>query len=277
MATAADWMTPMPTLVRKDEPIARAAVVLSKHAFRHLPVIDGDGHLAGLLLDYSVFAKGGLVWGGKAGHELWMPFDEADAELTVEAVMQPAQGVCSEDDPLEFVLRQLAKIGQDMVVVVNENRHPVGVISEHDPMRYASEVILATRPAKLDASAPVLTTRLDEPAMKALARMVEANIRHLPVVDEQGRVEAVVSYRDLVSACGDGSQTRRVEYAIAHLGARVLPKDASTAGCARVMADHRIGCLPIVDANERPTHIITRTDVIRAAADQLEDDGLFID
>ena len=164
-----------------------------------------------------------------------------------------------------------------MAVVVDDARRPVGVISEHDPMRFASEVLLTTRAATLDATSPVESTTVDEPAVRALSRMVAAGIRHFPVLNERKEVDAVVSYRDLVSACGDGNKDRTVEHAIAHFGARVLPLDATTAGCARVMADHRIGCIPLVGPNGRANHIITRTDVIRATADQLEDEGLFLE
>ncbi|MCO4746138.1 MAG: CBS domain-containing protein [Proteobacteria bacterium] len=275
MPTAADWMTPNPTTLQASEAMARAAVVLSRHAFRHLPVVDEDGKLVGLLLDYSVFAKGALVWGGRAGHEFWFPFNQEEADETVADVMQVVQGVVKEDAPLENVLRRLSEIGQDMLVVVDDNDHPVGVISEHDPMRFASEVLPATRLATLDGSSPVLTTTENTPALEALKMMLAKGIRHLPVVDVEGQVESVVSYRDLVSACGDGSTSRPVEYAIAHPGARVLMADATTAGAARIMATHRIGCIPIVDSSMRATHVISRTDVIRATADLLEDEALF--
>lgn len=276
MATAADWMTPMPVTVKESDSLARAAVLLSRHAFRHLPVVDDEGLLTGIALDYSVFSRGALVWGGKAGHELWFAFDEGEADAQVSLVTQAAQGVVRASDPLENCLRTLARIGQDMLVVVDEQNRPMGVISEHDPMRYASEIISPVREAMLDATSPVLTATEEEPAVKALGRMVDAGIRHLPIVDEQGAITSVVSYRDLVSACGDGSPTRTVRLAIASPGARVLLDDASTAGCARVMAEGRIGCLPIVNEDGHPIAIITRTDVIRAAADQLEDENLFI-
>lgn len=275
MPTAGDWMTPMPTILQTSESVARAAVLLSRHAFRHLPVVDENGRLAGLLLDYSVFAKGALVWGGREGHDLWLAFDADDADATVLDVMQTAQGIVGEDEPLENVLRRLAAIGQDMLVVVDDNEHPVGVISEHDPMRFASEVLSATRLATLDASSPVVTTTENANAIDALTVMVSSSIRHMPVVDEDGSILSVVSYRDLVSACGDGSTSRPVSYAIAHPGARVLLDDATTAGAARLMATHRIGCIPIVNSKGQPTHVISRTDVIRATADMLEDDGLF--
>lgn len=275
MPSASDWMTPMPTTLTTTESLARAAVILSKHAFRHLPVVDAEGKLAGLLLDYSVFAKGALVWGGRQGHDLWLAFDEADADATVQDVMQMAQGVVSPDAPLENVLRRLSSIGQDMLVVVNDEQHPVGVISEHDPMRYASSVLPQTRLATLDASAPVFTTTESTPAIVALRLMVTNGIRHLPVVDGTGAVLAVVSYRDLVSACGDGSTSRPVSYAYVNPGARVLMADATTSGAAGIMASHRIGCIPIVDSQNRPTHVLSRTDVIRATADLLEDEGLF--
>lgn len=275
MPSARDWMTPMPTTLNISESLARAAVLLSRHAFRHLPVVDDSGRLSGLLLDYAVFAKGALVWGGREGHDLWLAFDEADADATVEHVMQNAQGVVTPDAPLENVLRRLAHISQDMLIVVDGSLRPIGVISEHDPMRYASDVLPRTRLAVLDASSPVLTTTQDTPAVDALKVMLEKGVRHLPVVSDTGEVEAVVSYRDLVSACGDGSTTRPVSYAYPHPGARVLLDDATTAGAARVMATHRIGCIPIVNGKGQPTHVLTRTDVIRATADLLEDEGLF--
>ena len=148
MPVARDWMTPMPTTVTEDTPVSRVAVLLSRHAFRHLPVVDSDGVLVGLALDYSVFSRGTLVWGGRQGCDLWLAYNPDEADDPVRQVMQPVQGVVAEDAPLENVLRRLSAIGQDMVVVVDANHRPVGVISEHDPMRYAC--LLYTSPSPRD-------------------------------------------------------------------------------------------------------------------------------
>ena len=82
-------MTPMPTTVTEDTPVSRVAVLLSRHAFRHLPVVDSDGVLVGLALDYSVFSRGTLVWGGRQGCDLWLAYnpDEADDPVALEKML----------------------------------------------------------------------------------------------------------------------------------------------------------------------------------------------
>ena len=105
MPVARDWMTPMPTTVTEDTPVSRVAVLLSRHAFRHLPVVDSDGVLVGLALDYSVFSRGTLVWGGRQGCDLWLAYNPDEADDPVRQVMQPVQGVVAETDGLPRVAR----------------------------------------------------------------------------------------------------------------------------------------------------------------------------
>jgi len=107
--------------------------------------------------------------------------------------------------------------------------------------------------------------------------MKEERIRHLPVLDSDGMVCAVVSQRDLfrgalLRALGYGG---RAEDAMLR---QVAVKEAMSADihtttpntpvadAARTMIDRKIGCLPVVDGTKL-VGIITETDLVRLVAE----------
>src|SRR5262245_56335573 len=90
-----------------------------------------------------------------------------------------------------------AQIGS--VVVVDDNRL-AGIFSERDVMM---RVVLEGRDPKRTRVEEVMTSRVHSISMhttgdEALRIMAQWHIRHLPVVDEQGRVQAIVSMRSLL-------------------------------------------------------------------------------
>jgi len=90
-----------------------------------------------------------------------------------------------------------AKVGS--VIVVDDGR-VVGIFSERDVML---RVVLEGRDPKRTQVEEVMTARVHSISPRttgdeALKIMVQEHIRHLPVVDEQGRPQAIVSMRDLL-------------------------------------------------------------------------------
>jgi len=101
-------------------------------------------------------------------------------------------------------------------------------------------------------------------------------VRHMPVLDADGRVVGIVSHRDLLEASLSrllalepgprraflGSveiaevMTRRVE---------TIEPDATLARAAERMLHHRIGCLPVVQRDGVMIGILTETDLLRCA------------
>lgn len=106
-------------------------------------------------------------------------------------------------------------------------------------------------------------------------------VRHMPVVSS-GRLVGVVSERDLLrSSLSELSSHRTAErkaflYAV-EIGRVmsqppiVISPDASVRQAAQVMAENKIGCLPVV-AEDELIGIVTETDVLRWVADG-EGDG----
>ncbi len=92
-----------------------------------------------------------------------------------------------------------ARVG---AVVVLDGGRAVGMFSERDLM--TKVVLPALDPAATAVSAvmtaPLLTIAPGAPLVDALALMRERHIRHLPVVEDGGRVLGVLSMRHLLHA-----------------------------------------------------------------------------
>lgn len=116
-------------------------------------------------------------------------------------------------------------------------------------------------------------------ADEALALMQRHGIRHLPVVDGDRRVVGVLSIDDLRAALPFGSppgqapapadrsaaREWRVDE-IATLAPQTIGLDDALHDAADRMADARIGCLPVVDAEGRLVAMLSETDLLRALA-----------
>ena len=102
--------------------------------------------------------------------------------------------------------------------------------------------------------------------------MTLERIRHLPVLDE-GRVVGVVSQRDLFRsglavALGYGERaqkmllkTLRVKEVMSEPAITVSP-EATAKEAARLMLEHKIGCLPVIEGHAL-VGIVTETDILR--------------
>ncbi|MFN2165156.1 MAG: CBS domain-containing protein [Anaerolineae bacterium] len=120
---------------------------------------------------------------------------------------------------------------------------------------------------------PPVTIQPHVSLREALERMHE--LRRLPVVDDQDRLVGIVSERDLLYASPppagllDGVE---LEELLSELPvAEIMTRDVITTTpatfveeAARLMADNKIGGLPVVDENNRVLGVITETDLFKA-------------
>lgn len=89
-----------------------------------------------------------------------------------------------------------------VLVVVDQNRTPIGMISERDLIRAITEYdarLLDKHVSEL-MSRPLITCRGKDSIFDALSVMKSKAIRHLPIIDE-GELAGIVSMRDLTQAC----------------------------------------------------------------------------
>lgn len=108
----------------------------------------------------------------------------------------------------------------------------------------------------------------------ARAKMLKENISKLPVLDDSGRLVGLITKNDLNKA-GPSEATTLDIYEIGYLLSKlkvekIMTKKVYTVSCnevveeaARIMADHDIGCLPVMNGDVL-VGIITETDLFLA-------------
>ncbi|MCQ0971699.1 CBS domain-containing protein [Paracoccus sp. TK19116] len=105
------------------------------------------------------------------------------------------------DATVSEAVQMLAKHRIGAVVVSDDGETPTGILSERDVVRQ----LAAKGTAVLDSPISELMTRevqtctTAEDALAILERMTKGRFRHLPVVDDGGRMIGVVSIGDAVS------------------------------------------------------------------------------
>jgi acetoin utilization protein AcuB len=119
-----------------------------------------------------------------------------------------------------------------------------------------------------------ITTTADTPVPDALRLMRGRKVRRLPVLDSHGKLVGIVSDKDLLYASPSPATTLAV-WEIPELLNKikvetVMTREVITATedtpleeAARIMADHRIGALPIMQ-DKTLVGIITETDLFKA-------------
>ena len=125
-------------------------------------------------------------------------------------------------------------------------------------------------------SRPVRTLERNDILSIADTVMRNERIRHLPVLDDAGRLVGIVSQRDLflnalVRALGHGTVAR--DRALGSIAVKeVMTEDVVTAtpetpitAAAQMMVDRKIGCLPVVEGNA-VVGILSESDIVAAVA-----------
>jgi acetoin utilization protein AcuB len=123
-------------------------------------------------------------------------------------------------------------------------------------------------------SSPAVTVKPDTPFQEALKLMRARQFRRLPVVNEQGKLVGIVSERDLLYASPSPAISLSVwelNYLLSKLQVQEImtqevittTPDAFIEDAARVMVEHRIGGLPVVDEEGHVVGVITETDIFK--------------
>ena len=126
--------------------------------------------------------------------------------------------------------------------------------------------IMTAKPITIDPEMPMLEAR---------QRMADKRIRHLVVVDD-ARVVGIVTDRDIrlnLPSPATSLSVWELNYLLPQLTVGgvmsktviVVDPDRPVAEAARIMMDHKIGALPVVEEG-RLVGIITESDFVRAMA-----------
>jgi CBS domain-containing protein len=124
----------------------------------------------------------------------------------------------------------------------------------------------------------LVTIRATDDLALAESLLRLAGIRHLPVVQD-GALVGLLTQRDLLRSGVAGRPVAR-DTAVRE----AMTKDPTTvrggtslAQAARIMLEHKYGCLPVTDDAGRLVGIVTEADFVRFAADVVRDLDLVSD
>jgi len=120
---------------------------------------------------------------------------------------------------------------------------------------------------------PAITVGLDMPVVEAKQLMSTHRIRHLPVTDS-GRLMGMITDRDIrlnLPSPATSLSVWEVNFLLAKLTVQsamtkaviTVEPERDIAEAGRIMLDHKIGALPVVDGGI-VVGIVTETDMVRA-------------
>ncbi len=126
-------------------------------------------------------------------------------------------------------------------------------------------------------TAPPTTANLRDGLRQTWDRMQERRVRHMPVLDDDGRLVGIISERDLrrPSSLDEPNLTHLyaldnntlVEEAMTP-EPKTLREDVEFAVARDLFIQRRFGAVPVMDMNDRLIGILSIVDMLRACADQ---------
>jgi CBS domain-containing protein len=256
-------MTRQVWTVREHESVELASAVLRFRRFRHLPVVDADGRVVGMITptDLLRFASG----------------SQARTVTVAQLATRPPVTI-GEDDRLETAVERMREEGFHALPVVGASGRLVGIVTDVD-------VLTALARPRIDQRARTLaeltvdrvmtrdpvTIESDASLADAAEALLQGQFRHLPVLDHEGRLVGMLSERDLRSQLGadPGAFPSATLDALTRTVSEAMTPDpvsvqqgASLGDVLETFGRERVGALPVVDESERLVGIVSYVDLM---------------
>jgi CBS domain-containing protein len=226
---AAEVMTAPAVVVADDRPLAEAVKLMLDKSVKRLPVVDGDGGLAGMLSRFDIFRT--------VMREApdWKSFRAQKIEVghlkRVRDILRRDTQTVSPETTLEEVIRTIDLNDIQRVAVLDAEGTLLGLISDRDLLRFFKpgqegvwrllakvkhpftqdvcqlgdlKRCLAETKAHEVMTTELITVPEDMLIGEAIGLMIEKGLKRLPVVDDGGRFKGMIS-RDSLLRTGFGA------------------------------------------------------------------------
>jgi len=110
--------------------------------------------------------------------------------VMVKQVITAREGIA-----LQEAIEILHKKHIGSVVILDDEKKCVGIFTERDAIRVTAQKIPSATPLKEVMTRNVVTIREDASLEEARRLIVERGVRHLPVVDQKGRLVGLFAVR----------------------------------------------------------------------------------
>jgi acetoin utilization protein AcuB len=149
-----DVMTKAPMTIDPDAPVETAVEVMRERELRHLPVVDGDGRLVGIVTDRDL--RSAILGSAVMDH---LPADQGDRlraltsslnDVRVSHVMTWRVVTIGPGAPVAQAAAMMASLRIGSLPVV-ENTRLVGIVTEHDVLKALAATLPSIRGADPDS------------------------------------------------------------------------------------------------------------------------------
>jgi CBS domain-containing protein/RNA polymerase-binding transcription factor DksA len=124
-----------------------------------------------------------------------------------------------------------------------------------------------------------ISVKMGDSITSAADLLADYKIRHLPVVDDKGDIQGIISNRDLLSVIREGSLTSTSGKAEVHWTKKTVGEvmtktpetisaEADLFDAGTILLDNKISCLPVVEGN-RLIGIITESDFVKLVSQSI--------
>ncbi len=126
-------------------------------------------------------------------------------QTRIASIMSRAVAILAPDTSLRSALAQMHTRMCGVVILVDGQQQPVGILSERDLARLYLQDLYAGDPSLAEVmTKPVRTLPMNTTLTQAAEAMLTYRVRQYPVVDEVGRLVGVIAARDLTQAMAFG-------------------------------------------------------------------------
>jgi CBS domain-containing protein len=245
---------------RKNATLGQVAVLLTQNHVHALIVADRDKRPIGIISDYDLLAGEWLSADSQslatmrnltAGELMSSPIDTIEASTSLDKAA------------LVLIQKDINRL------LVTEKGVPAGIISISD---FVSSIAREEKPLRETVadvmSDAILVCREKTPLISAARTMTQAGWRSVLVVDAKGKVEGVVSGKDLLPYVENGIDERLTVRDIMH-PALTIDINARLREAADLMIQNHYHRLVVIDKNEPetfPLGIISSFDIVAEMA-----------
>ncbi len=148
-------------------------------------------------------------------------------------------------------------------LLICERQKPIGILTERDVVRSLSQDVPLDTSVSALMSSNLVTALVDTDYRDAYHLLVLHSIRHLVVVEADGRLAGIVTETDFRRNAGvEEFIGLRTVGAIMDQSVLMLEPDVLAANAAAMMHDRRLSCAVVVDGL-KPIGIVTERDMVR--------------
>ena len=215
--TAGDLMISPVVTTTEDAPIADAVRIMTERGIKRLPVVDRAGRLVGVVSRVDVLRTLAQPPVRETGERAPQP----GIHVKVGDVMLADVPTVRADAPLNKVVDLLVSAAERRVVVVDAQRHALGIITDGDLLKRAgageragvlqalggrlsggrgATIDLARRTAAEVMTGHPITVTPETLLLDALRLLLQNKIKRLPVVDSDGQVVGLVGRGEILQA-----------------------------------------------------------------------------